>query len=358
MKINKLIINNLRNHISSEFEFGSNINLICGKNGAGKTTILEAISICSISRTFTSASDSALINKSAKEYFVSAICKNDLSVPYKISVSFSPKSQKNISSISGDKLSPDFKNITNGPPEFRRRFIDTILSQSNKFYMEQLFKLKKCLKHRNAILQSAKTNPNIDFTYFEQWTEFYIDSCVDILIRRNDFIREFTPFFINSYNIISNSKEEVSLIYCPNNITKIESKNQLKEELLLQSRKMQFAELQRGTTLFGPQKDELKIILNDGLNNGLARDFASQGQHKSLLIALKFAEFKYLIEKKRETPVILLDDIFSELDASRVLSVLELLEKSDAQIFITSTDPNLIPQESNLKRKTIEINNS
>ena len=104
------------------------------------------------------------------------------------------------------------------------------------------------------------------------------------------------------------------------------------------SKKLSKAETIRGTTLFGPQKDEIEITVN----GGVARDYASQGQHKTLLISLKFAEFNYLLAERGETPVILLDDIFSELDSERSRKVLEMIVSTDAQTFITSTDGNSI----------------
>jgi DNA replication and repair protein RecF len=106
-------------------------------------------------------------------------------------------------------------------------------------------------------------------------------------------------------------------------------------------------------TLFGCQKDEFRIVINDGT----AREFASQGQHKSLLIALKFAEFQYLLEKRKETPIILFDDIFSELDSERVKQVLNMLLESSSQIFITLTEPNLIDIGKKLPKTFINIEN-
>jgi DNA replication and repair protein RecF len=376
MKINELVLKNFRNHINSEAKFSENINVIWGNNGAGKTSILEAISVCSISRSFVSHSDISVLNKNVENYFVSANCINDLSAPYKVNISFN-KTLKQISSNAGNKLrpkdiigemplvilSPDNKNITNNSPDFRRQFVNTILSQASKYYLEKLFEFRKILKQRNAILQQLKkknfdkksieTTTNFcsnNYEILENWTEYFIKISAEIIQRRNDFIKEFNPLFVSAYEIVSDSKENVNINYMPNGISDFsaniignqENKNLEKEEIVKKltekSKKLFESEINRGITLFGPQKDEFRIMINDGI----AREFASQGQHKSLLIALKFAEFRYFIEKKRETPIILFDDIFSELDNFRIQKVLKLLLESSAQIFITLTNPELI----------------
>ncbi|MGI6370171.1 MAG: DNA replication and repair protein RecF [Ignavibacteria bacterium] len=366
MNINNLLIKNLRNHIYSEYDFIRGINVLFGKNGVGKTTVLEAISICSISRSFVSTSDMMLVNKDAKDYSVTAKYINDLDVYGQITVSYTSKTKKNITSGSNEKLlpkdiigeiptvilSPDHKNITKSSPEFRRQFLNTILSQSNRFYIKKLFELRKVLKNRNILLQRIKLNPKISSDILTEWTNYFIEICTEIIWQRKMFLEEFTPYFLESYNIISEEKEDVSLSYQINGINEeIETIEQLKEELKKRSEKILEAEISRGMTLFGAQKDDLKIMIN----GGNSRDFASQGQHKTLLIALKFAEFKYLLEAKRETPIILLDDIFSELDIDRVSKVISLLSESSAQIFITSTETSFINSNINLDKKLIEI---
>ncbi len=366
MYITNISINNLRNHISSQFDFSEGINVIFGPNGAGKTTILEAISICSISRSFVTAADMMLVNKNSKQYFISTEYINDLNIKNKINVSYLNKTKKSITSGTGEKLlpkdiigeipsvilSPDHKNISKGSPEYRRQFLNTVLSQSNKLYIKKLFNLRKILKNRNILLQNLKANEKIDASLLEEWTNYFIEICAEIIWHRNLFLEEFTPYFINAYNIISDKKEEISLKYQPNGISNnFETIEQIKEELSKRAEKIRATEMLRGMTLFGVQKDDLNIIIN----GGNARDFASQGQHKTLLIALKFAEFQYLLEQKKETPLILLDDIFSELDTNRVSKVISLLFDSSAQIFITSTDSKFIDSNLNIEKKLIEI---
>jgi DNA replication and repair protein RecF len=333
-----------------------------------------------MSKSFVLHSEYSLINREYKNFFVSANCTNELKIPYKINVSYTSNSPKQINSSYGNKLlpkeiigimplvvlSPDNKNITNGSPEYRRQFINGILSQSNKYYLEKLYEIRKILKQRNSLLhQMSKSQNTSDSTQYipllENWTEFFINTNVEIIQRRIEFINEFNPYFVEAYNIVSDSKEVVKIIYSPDSISEkiIEDtnndiatiKNNIKEDLENRAKNIQQGEIKRANTLFGSQKDEFKIMIN----GGTARDYASQGQHKSLLIALKFAEFKYLLEKKNETPIILFDDIFSELDKNRIEKVLKILSESEAQIFITLTEPNLIEVDIGIDKNFIEI---
>jgi DNA replication and repair protein RecF len=172
-----------------------------------------------------------------------------------------------------------------------------------------------------------------------------------------NYVKETQPFFSEFYSMVSNNSESVSFEYLPNVLLnnggsgsrKLEETNkefnieEIKEILKEKYIQLRSEEIKRGMTLFGPQKDELIIKLN----NNVARDFASQGQHKTLLISLKFAEFQYLKNKKNDTPVFLLDDIFSEIDSYRIKMVIELLRQNSSQIFITTTNPNQVKEVFN-----------
>jgi DNA replication and repair protein RecF len=368
MIINSIKIKNFRNHIEKELFFTDGINVLWGNNGVGKTTILEAISVCSISKSFVTSSDVILINENENQYCISANCTNDLTLPYKINISFTPKQPKEISANNWNRLlpkdiigeiplvilSPDYKKITSGSPEFRRQFINGLLSQISKNYLEKLYEHRRILKQRNSLLSQFKGNLNNVslLPILSQWTEALINVSSDLIVRRNEFIKDFNLIFTEAYKIISNSKELVSISYQPDSISEvITNKKQVIDILTQRSKMMLNGEIKRSTTLFGSQKDDIKICIN----NGIAKEYASQGQHKSLLIAIKFSEFQYLLEKKNETPVILFDDIFSELDNIRIEKVLDLLAQSKAQIFITLTDPTIIKNATDISTNLIEI---
>jgi len=328
-------------------EFVEGVNILHGLNGVGKTTVIEAISLCGFSKSFLPTQDSFLVTNGAEGYSVSAFCESDLQIPYKVSVSFFGR--KSIKSSHGDSLtpkdiigeipmvilSPDFKMITFGAPSDRRAFLDRLLSQCSRRYYEELNNLRKILKQRNNLLSSK--SGYFDKSLLDVWTEQLIQCSCEIISRRNAFINEFTPYFRTAYAHISADGEKVSVHYEPNGVLSFSESHtqaEIYNALVKTARDLEEDEKRRGLTLFGPQKDEVMIMIN----NGVARDYASQGQHKSLLIAIKSAEFEYLKAIRHETPVLLLDDVFSELDIHRTERVFETIITHAKQTFITTTE--------------------
>ncbi len=356
MKLNKLYLRNIRNHEETSLELDPSINIFYGLNGAGKTSILEAVSICGFSKTFLPTSDSLLINKAKDFYSVVGNCTNELQLPYFVEVNYKKNGEKKINSSYGENLypkdiigeipivvlSPDFKDITFGSPIDRRGFIDRILSQIYKSYLENLLKYKKVLKHRNMMLSANLKEQNLDTIMLDVYTDALIDLSASISFKRLEFIQEFAPLFINTFNTLTQSAEEAGMIYQPNGFTldNTSSIDDIKTSLKSEADRLNQSEIRRGMTLFGNHKDEFRITVN----GGTAKDYASQGQHKSLLISLKFAEFHILSNIKQETPIILLDDIFSELDNKRIRQVLELVHHNNAQTFITINNADFLKQ--------------
>lgn len=352
MLINKINLINFRIHEKFYHDFSDGINIIQGLNGTGKTSILEGIAICSLSKSFIPVQDSSLIKYNNDFYFLKIHSTTDLNTKYKLEVKYQRNKKKIIKSNLGDNLnpkdiigelpivvlSPDFKSITFGTPSDRREFLDKILSQSSKKYITNFLKFKKSLKQRNSILINAKKNHKYDRMQLQIWTDLFIDSSTEIIFYRKKFIDDFSPYFKEYYKLLSNSKEKVEIEYAPNKIDLKSDKDNIKNQLMDLANEYEEQELNRGTTIFGPQKDDINIFVNEGLS----KEVASQGQHKTLLISLKFAEFRFLKNIKNETPVILLDDIFSELDYERAENILELLKLNKAQTLITTTNINNI----------------
>ncbi len=365
--IKRLNIKKLRNHSNSEITFSPLINFIYGPNGAGKTTILEAIHICSFGKTFQPTQDNQLIMKGNESYSISCRCQTDLGTPYDVNVEFIHGKKKQIRSSLGENLSsknligelptvvltPDYKIITSGSPNERRIFVDKILSQCSKIYLDDLIKFKKTLKQRNALLSKENFPRKFDENLFSSWTEQFIQLSSKIIYKRYTFAEEFPRYFQSMYSDISSEKEKVNLRYLPDSVTadKYEMKISLDfiyDMLRQRAKEIENVEKKRGLTLFGPQKDEFEILINDGL----ARDIASQGQHKTLLVSLKIAEYMYLKELNNETPVILFDDIFSELDDNRIAKVVKILQNTDAQSFITTVNIEKILSKTELNLNT------
>ncbi len=352
MILRSILLENLRNHEHSRVDFSTGINVFHGLNGAGKTTILEAVAIAGLSKTFLPTSDAGLIRAGADFYRISIAAVSDVEAPYKVVVRYLAGGRKAIGSSVGDNLtpkdiigelpivvlSPDFKDITFDAPQDRRRFVDALLAQASRRYAEEAINLKKILKQRNAVLFHAKSHQPFDAGLFAVLTEYLVQTGAEIIVRRAAFVREFAPIFREAYRTVAEGREEVAVEYLPDAIDANEARNASKtriiELLAAAAERCRHEELRRGVTLFGPQKDDVSIMVN----GAAARDVASQGQHKSLLIGLKAAEFSYLRDIRGETPVALFDDIFSELDARRSANVLTMIRDSNAQTLITTTD--------------------
>lgn len=363
MKVKNLEIKNLRNHDDSKLNFASSINIFFGLNGAGKTTILEAIAMSALTKSFTVYSDDHLINFNSEVFDISIELERDRGTCFSLKTTKNKRSKKRIDSTFQDNmkpkeviglvpiiiLSPDAKDITFGSPENRRKFIDSTISQISNLYLEDLYRYNKVLKQRNILLKKI-----IDIHEFEDgqlnlWTKKLIDIGSRIIRKRAIFIKEIKPKFEHYYSIISDNREDVSLKYKPNGF-KISDIHELDiEEIKLvlheYSKQKEETEYRRQTTMFGPHKDELELYINDHL----VRDTASQGQHKSVLISLKLSEFDYIRELHNEIPIVLLDDIFSELDEKRIKLVLEIINENLAQAFVTVTEVDKI--ERILKEK-------
>jgi DNA replication and repair protein RecF len=352
MKLRSLNVENIRNHKHSRIEFTAGVNTLCGMNGQGKTSLLEAVSLCALSQSFVACPDIALVRRGA-EYAAAVVqAETDLEAPYKVGVRIGLKERKHISSSLGKRLtpqdiigempivalSPDFKAITAGAPEDRRRFMNGILSQASKVYMKHILTMNRALKQRNSILHSAKLHGNADEIFLEAWTEQFIQSAAEVALRRKSFIADFADYTRRAYQRIAPEGEDIKMFYKadslpPELFERTPSLGEIQQAYAEVFRKRAFDERRRGTTLAGPQRDEIVFCVA----GGVAKECASQGQHKTLLIALKTAEFEYLRDIRQETPIVLLDDIFSELDAKRAENVFALLE-SGAQTLLTTTD--------------------
>jgi DNA replication and repair protein RecF len=352
----QLTLSNFRNHSTTRIEdFASGINVISGQNGAGKTSILEALSVCALTKSFTDAADNTLVQTGAEKFSLDGQFISDLGVglhsqveyhigpPVKKSIHVNNDRLRRASDLIGRipvvALTPDDKVITGGSPEERRKFLSLVLSQSSRLYLEDEIEFRKALRHRNSLLGSLKDEHASLAKAHAQlapWTEVIIERSARIMSRRAAFIAEFSPFLLESYRLVSGGNESPSLRYAPMGFQSgIKSAHEMRSFLEEEYSRREQEELRRGMTLVGAHRDELVIMISSERE---AKRFASQGQHKSLLVAMKLAEFNYLREATGETPILLLDDVFSELDASRSKRLLQLIASGRfGQTFISST---------------------
>jgi len=355
MYLLRLNFENIRNHNISELFPSKNINVIFGRNGSGKTSILEAISIGAFSKSFVTSFDQNIVQNGKDYYLVEIEARSENGLPIGLQVLYQLNRKKEIKTTAGENLSvqeligkvpvvvlsPEMREIIFGAPSMRREFLDRIISQTDANYLKSLLLHRRILKQRNKLLNEFQLGITNDTDLLKIWTLKFIEISAEVVSRRLRFFEHFPLFFERSYQILSNNQESINITYqpfeFPSSLASL-SHSDILEILKSQADKYFDKEIQRGITLFGPQKDDFLILLN----NQLARNVASQGQSKTILISLKYAEMNYLYEMRKTYPIVLFDDIFSELDNERITQVLKILSDTSVQFFLTTTEVDLL----------------
>jgi DNA replication and repair protein RecF len=237
-------------------------------------------------------------------------------------------------------VSPEQNGITFGAPTERRKFLDLVIAQASRVYLQDLLEFRRILRQRNKVLLDEKLLRRDLSDVREPWDRALIETGSAIMVRRSAFLREFGPRVIRAYEIVAGGGEEPGVSYEPSfacsNGDGIEAVQRAFEAEL---RSKEDEERRAGATTVGPHRDEVHLTIN----GTSVRKFASQGQHKTLLIALKLAEVETLKEHCGETPLLLLDDVFSELDRHRAAQLIEHLETL-GQVIVTATDLRAFPR--------------
>lgn len=352
MYIDQLQLSHFRNYTQQNFKFSPTINILLGENAQGKTNIVEAIYVLALTKSHRTNQDKDLIqweNEFAK--IEAQIIKNQKT---RLQLIIHKKGKKvSIGKIEKKKLSdyvgfltvvsftPEDLMLIKGSPNIRRKFIDMQLGQINKLYLQHLYVYQKTLKQRNAYLKDNK----IDFVYLDILTEELIKKSAILLHYRLDYIRKLQQYAANINQVISQQKDALSIEY----YSQIDYKNAKTIEALENQYRVLFTtnqqkEIIQRKTLFGVHRDDLIFYIN-GKN---VYDFGSQGQQRTVALSMKLAEIDIIYEKTGEYPVLLLDDVLSELDDFRQTFLLKAVENK-VQTFITTT--NLDGIQKNLIEK-------
>jgi DNA replication and repair protein RecF len=367
MKILNARLHHFRNHIESAFEFGIQMNVLLGENGQGKTNALEALSFFCLTKSFYAGADTVAVQQGKTVFEVEGILESDNGKSFAVRVAFDAAQKEKRFTINGAGverlssvigmfpvviLSPENNAITFGAPSDRRKFIDLVMSQSSAAYMEDLIEYRRVVRQRNRIL-SEETGSRCE-ELLAPWNEVLTIHGSAIIAKRKNFVREFAPFIAETYKQIAGNKETPAIDYAATvNLDPDATVDAIRTEMEKKLRR-RFADEQRfKTTLVGPHRDEIAFSLN-----GMPmKQYASQGQHKTFLVALKVAEFFYLKDRCNETPVFLLDDVFSELDEKRSQQLMSLVS-SLGQTFITATGEAIFGGAKwNNERKKFMIHN-
>ncbi|WP_242085298.1 DNA replication/repair protein RecF [Aestuariivivens sediminis] len=338
MVLKSLSLVNYKNLGNKSFEFNTKINCIVGNNGIGKTNILDAIYHLSFGKSYFNPVATQNI-KHGEDFFVIHGDYTKQNKPVKVVVSLK-RGQKKIMKWNNkpyDKLSdhigllplviisPADRDLIIEGSDTRRKFIDSVISQSDKSYLSALIKYNKVLAQRNALLKyfalNHTFNPDTIAVYNEQLNQY---GSV-IFKKRHEFLKTFIPIFKVRYHTISNGHDDVDLIYNSDLFEK--DLKVLLEQQIHKDKTLQY-------TSVGIHKDDLTFNIGEHP----IKKFGSQGQQKSFLIALKLAQFDFIKMHNGTNPILLLDDIFDKLDEHRVAQIVKLVgEDSFGQIFISDT---------------------
>lgn len=355
MRLDWLRVQDFRNHTSTRLTCAPRATILVGQNGEGKTNLVEAVSYICLTKSFYADSDGLVVRQGASRFALDAELWGDAGVRYRVRLQYDAQAgQKTltVNSAPVDKLSeqigrfplvvlsPEQAGITAGLPAERRRFMDLVISQSSRVYLEDLLNYRRTLRQRNKILLDAKISRRDCSRELPPWNESLADLGARLMHKRREFLEEFRPHLVESYRSLAGFGEQPTVDYEPSLGTQAEASGEGLRAVLLEAlREKQQDEQRLGTSLVGPHRDELRMELN-GLE---ARKFASQGQHKTLLIALKIAELQFLKGRSDETPLLVLDDVFSELDRMRSARLLELVP-GFGQTFVTTTTDAAFPK--------------
>lgn len=352
MQVRQLKLVNFRNYKNLSVTFSPRYNLIYGNNGMGKTNLIEAIFVLALTKSFRGSLDKVLIMNGEKSLTIEGVISSLINSNYQITISNEGKKVK-INGNNVKKLSDYISKITvilfssldlrmiKDTPSVRRKNLNIDISSMDNSYLKLLSNYNKLLKQRNIYLKSMNINSNTDVDYFEVVTDKLIDIGLKINTYRNDFISQ-----INEYigNIYKNITEEEGL-----HIEYHSSYNNLsKEEIKKNYKKVLQRDIILGKTEIGIHHDDLIFKLNK-FN---LKDYGSEGQQKNAIISYKLSEIEFYKKKNNDEPILILDDLFSELDNQKINNLLNILDKN-IQTFITTTNIDIVDEK--IKKQSMKI---
>lgn len=338
MYLKDLKARQFKNFTENEFAFSPKINAFVGKNGRGKTNVLDAIHYLALSKSYLNHSDAMNIqfdqgfftlegtfDKNESEDVIFCLVREGQPKQLKRNSKTYDRISSHIGNYPLVMISPYDSDLIKEGSDVRRKFLDNIISQSNKQYLSDLMRYNKVLVQRNALLKYFAANHTFDASSLEIYDEEMIRLGTEIHKIRQAFIETFLEAFVQYYQAISEGREHVSIRYDSQlNDTPFHTllSNSLSKDRLAQY------------STAGIHKDDLSFTIS----NYPIKKFGSQGQQKSYLIALKLAQLDVIKKVLNVTPILLLDDIFDKLDESRVHQLIQLVnEERFGQIFITDT---------------------
>ena len=339
MFLQSLSLVNFKNYPEANLDFSEGINVFVGDNGAGKTNLIDAIFYLSFCKSFLNPIDSQNIRLEEKFFLLQGnFSKDKKQIEISCSVQQGQKKKVKKNKKEYDKLaehigqfpavviSPYDTNLISEGSDTRRKFIDSIISQFDRTYLETLQRYNKVLDQRNALLKQFFEMRIFEQESMEIWDVQLVDLGRIIYEKRKKFLVDFIPIFQKYFDLIANHREEIHIEY----------KSQLHDlnfadELVNNKRR----DTASGYTSGGIHKDDLIFLIH----NQPIKKYGSQGQQKSFLVALKLAQFELIGRLLKMKPILLLDDVFDKLDHHRVTHLMKLVsDHAFGQVFVSDTD--------------------
>ncbi len=363
MHIEQLVLTNYRNYETLDLTFSPEINVFIGENAQGKTNVMEAIYVLSMAKSHRTSNDRDLIRWEQEYGKIEGTIKRKYG-PLPLELVISKKGKKaRVNHLEQNRLSdyigklnvvmfaPEDLNLVKGSPSVRRRFLDMEIGQISPVYLHDLLTFQKILKQRNAMLRENRGKLNFNDVMFDVYTEQYIQAAVQIIQKRFYFMELLQKWAEPIHRGISRGMESLNVSYSTlkelnSKQTTEEMKGILEEKL----KEVRSREIERGVTLVGPHRDDLHFSVN-GYD---IQTFGSQGQQRTTALSLKLAEIELVKQEVGEPPILLLDDVLSELDDYRQSHLLNTIQ-GEVQTFVTTTNISGIHHETIRQAEIFEV---
>lgn len=353
MRVTALNLRHFRNYQALDLSFEKNINIFSGNNAQGKTNLLEAIYIAAVGRSHRTSVDAELISwqqdgANIEINFLRQEVENAVSIRFTrnqnkvVSLNSHPiKTRDLIGNLTAVLFSPEDLTLVKGAPALRRRFLDIEISQTSRAYYQQLLQYNRILQQRNNLLKKIRDR-RAHIELLETWDKQLAAGAAVLVAKRKAALKKVAMLASLMHRKITDSQENLSIVYFQpyfNANSDSEKDTILADwyfQKMQQARDIDFA---RGISTVGPHRDDLVLSVN-GIN---LRTYGSQGQQRTGVLALKLAELEYIKSESGEYPILLLDDVMSELDSFRRDQLIAFI-KDRIQTFITATDEELFHQ--------------
>lgn len=350
MQIKTLSLQDFRNYPNQTLELNPGLNIFVGKNAQGKTNLLEAIYVLSLSKSYRASRENELIRHGAQQTILRTQIQKMALLDLTVQISTNQAKRLFINQkvatpntfighLNTVLFTPDSLLLVKGAPGDRRRFLDIQICQIDAVYRNDLLKYQRVVRQRNSLLKDSRDNRSL-LKQLPPWDQQLMRLGSKVMLRRQEIVDILQNYSKKAHESISHELEELKLVYRPffhssaqssleKRYTKEEVENIFGQEL----EKVKSEEIRRGYTLLGPQRDDLFFLIND-LD---LKTYGSQGQQRTAVLAYILAELELMYQETGEYPVVLLDDVMSELDQMRRADLLSILNKK-AQTIVTTTN--------------------